>query len=221
MSYDFSFDKKSVSFILGGCIAIGVLLFFAGFVLGWDRGAFEARAEFQRQSAPIVAQNLPSRPDAETAEKSAAPAAPETKVAAKPSVQDDASTKIAQAPAPVNPAAPQASEAKPSEPQALPSKPTASAAPSAADDPDPAADAAGFSLQVGAFQNETNALRCQNSLKSRGYSVFLFHTFDADGHTWHTVRLGRYSDINKASQAAVAFTVKEKIPVFIRPVNEL
>src|SRR5437868_3972531 len=53
MSYDFSFDKKSVLLIVVGCAAIGLLLFFAGFIVGLDRGKSQMvtnqnRREIQR-----------------------------------------------------------------------------------------------------------------------------------------------------------------------------
>ena len=218
MSYDFSFDKKSVFLIVGGCVAIGVLLFFAGFVVGWDRGSYQARLEFQKQPAPVVAEKLPP-PAADTTTGKAATAS-NAEPAQPTSGQESSAAVKGNQPSPVaagNDS--QTVDAKPSQAQAAPPKPASDAAPSQQDDP--ATEAEGFSLQVGAFQNEVNAQRCQNSLKSRGYSVFVFHTLDAGGRSWHAVRIGKYTDIKKASQAAVAFTGKEKLPVFIRPVNEL
>ena len=86
---------------------------------------------------------------------------------------------------------------------------------------DPPGDDPAFSLQLGAFQNEHNALRFKDDLKSRGYPAFVFNTPDAGGRVWHTVRLGHYPDMKKAAAAAAVFTGKEKLPAFVRPGNEL
>lgn len=238
MSYDFSFDKKSIFFILGGSVAIGALLFFAGFVVGWDRGTEEARLEFQKQNpaAPVVAK-VKAAPDKvavaaapveiktttdsqaappkeipssqQTEQKS--PAAPEQKAEAKPSAAEPEKKPEAQA---------SASSASTGEEPSAQKKSLAQNKPSPAAQAD-ADEASGFSLQIGAFQNADNALRCKSSLTSRGYAVFVFNTLDAAGRTWHTVRLGHYPNIDKASAAAAVFTTKEKLPVFIRPVDEL
>jgi cell division septation protein DedD len=242
MSYDFSFDKKSIFFILGGSVAIGALLFFAGFIVGWDRGTDEARLEFQKQNpaAPVVAK-------AKTTPASVAPAPAETKTAtdsqaAPPKdAPSNQQTEQKSLPAPELKAAakpsPAESEKKP-ETQASASSATIGEEPSTQKEPSAqkeslaqkkassaaqadADEASGFSLQIGAFQNEDNALRCKSSLKSRGYAVFVFNTLDAAGRTWHTVRMGHYPSVDKASAAAAVFTTKERLPVFIRPVNEL
>ena len=230
MSYDFSFDKKSIFFILGGSVAIGALLFFAGFILGWDRGTEEARLEFQKQNpaTSVVAK-------AKTAPQSVAPAPVEIKMATDSQAAPPKETPSKEETEQKSPAAPGLkAEAKPSpaEPEKkTETKASASAAttgekPSAQNKPLPAAqadpdEASGFSLQIGAFQNEDNALRCKSSLTSRGYTVFVFNTLDAAGRTWHTVRMGHYPNIDKASAAAAVFTTKERLPVFIRPVDEL
>src|SRR5215467_463530 len=110
MSYDFSFDKKSIFFILGGSVAIGVLVFFAGFIVGWDRGTEDARLEFEKQNpaSPVVAKakaahdgvaSAPAKTKAASESQTApvqeastshapdqkSPVAPELKPAAKPS----------------------------------------------------------------------------------------------------------------------------------------
>jgi cell division protein FtsN len=232
MSYEFSFDKKSVVFILGGSLAIGTLLFFAGFIVGWDRGTDEARLEFEKQNSagPVLAK-------AKTPRESVSPAP----AAAKPNTANEGQA----APAHESPASQQAEEKSavapelkaaakpsPSEPEKKPETLAPAGSVNAGGDtsaqkkPSPGAktdadDATGFSLQIGAFQNENNALHCESSLKSRGYAVFVFDTRDAGGRTWHTVRMGHYPDVDKASAAAAVFTTKERLPVFIRPVNEL
>lgn len=244
MSYDFAFDKKSVFLILGGSALIGVLLFFAGFVVGWDRGTYQARLDFEKQNAASNASLAKAKPpedavatpvamksdttnDAGSAddpppatqdEAQKAATAPEPQTAVNSSVSEPEKKQAKDDPA----AAPQEKPAVQSS-QKAPAPATASSA--GAPDADKTADASddpsGFSLQIGAFQNEDNALRCVSSFKSRGYAVFVFHTLDARGHTWHTVRIGHYPSVDKAAAAAAVFKGKEKMPVFIRPVNEL
>ena len=61
MNYDFSLNKKSLIFIISGCLAVSVLVFFAGFVLGWDRGTkHPAQLELKKQNAPVAVQNQPA-----------------------------------------------------------------------------------------------------------------------------------------------------------------
>ena len=76
-----------------------------------------------------------------------------------------------------------------------------------------------FSLQLGAFQTENNAIKLSDNFKSKGYPVFLFRVLDADGHLWHTVRMGHYADMKEATQAAAKMTSKEQISVWVRPSN--
>lgn len=234
MSYDFSFDKKSVFLILGGSVAIGSLLFFAGFVVGWDHGTYQARLDFEKQNAasrPVLAKSSTSSdeeavpvalnsnaasdagdsaqdPPATNSEPEKTTTAPEQQIA-----DSSASEPEKQSPKP-DPAPPAPQEKLPAQ------EPTASSA-VALDADKTSDDPPGFSLQIGAFQSEDNALRCVSSFKTRGYPVFVFHTLDAHGRTWHTVRIGHYPSAEKASAAAAVFKGKEKMPVFVRPVNEL
>jgi cell division septation protein DedD len=212
MSYDFSFDKKSAFLILGSFIAIGALLFFAGFVVGWNRGNNEARLSAQQNT--FVAQNPPITVNAEGPEKTENAST----AAGADSVQAEAASAKSTA------TLPPAAEADPKISKANSDPPSGSIAslgsPKNAD-ADAVDGETGFSLQVGAFQDEGNAQRCETNLKSRGYPAFTFNTLDAGGRSWHTVRIGHYPDVKKAAQAAVTFTGKEKLPAFIRPVNEL
>jgi cell division septation protein DedD len=243
MSYDFSFDKKSVFLILGGSALIGVLLFFAGFVAGWDRGTYQARLDFEKQNAASNASLAQAKPPVDAV---ATPVALKSDTAGDaggstddpPPATNDETQKTTTAPEPETAANSSASEPGKKEAKADPAPATqekpavqssqkapapapASSALDADKNSDASDDPSGFSLQIGAFQNEDNALRCVSSFKSRGYPVFVFHTLDAHGRTWHTVRIGHYPSVDKASAAAADFKGKERMPVFIRPVNEL
>ena len=206
MSYDFSFDKKSVFFIVGGCFCIGILLFFAGFIVGWDRGGPATRSVVEKHEA------------AQPADSTAAnPPAPQT--AAKPAIEGSAAKPADAAPA--------AKQEKPSAGTPETSSVSATQRPNLsvgangdAKTADGKADAAPaetgfFSLQVGAFQDKAKAIDLENDLKSRGYSVFLFNMQDADGKVLHAVRMGHYADMKQASAAKAAFAGKEKIAVII------
>jgi cell division septation protein DedD len=232
MSYDFSFDKKSVFLILGGSVAIGTLLFFAGFVTGWDRGTYQARLDFEKQntaSNPVLAKSntsgdeeatpvaLKSNAASDAGDSAEDPPAtnsePEkTTTAPEQQIADSSVSEPERKQAKAEPAPPAPQE------ESSAQKPTASSAAALDADKD---DPSGFSLQVGAFQNEDNALHCVSNLKTRGYPVFVFHTLDARGRQWHTVRIGHYPSAEKASAAAAVFKGRERIPVFVRPVNEL
>ena len=62
-------------------------------------------------------------------------------------------------------------------------------------------------------------MKLSDTFKSKGYPVFLFRVMDADGHVWHTVRMGHYADMKEATQAAAKMTSKEQISVWVRPSN--
>src|SRR5579884_2922472 len=200
MSYDFSFDKKSAILILIGCVAIGGLLFFAGYIVGLDKA--QSQPVVQANSVPQNKQ-LTSKAQEEVkgkdepslaAEKqSPAPAAAPAKAAPK-SAQDGTTTKTG--------------ENKPAD-----SSPDAKQ-PSAKD-----TDKSTFSLQLGAFQTEVNAIKLKDNLKSKGYPVFLFRVADNNGNLWITVRMGHYGDMKEATQASAKITSKEQITAWVRPSN--
>lgn len=196
MSYDFSFDKKSAILVLAGCIAVGVLLFLAGYILGLDRG----------QTQTVVQANSVSQNGQTPKNKQQSPSA---EAEAPPSAEKPSASAPKAAPKDTPPAA-----------SAADSKSEA-----AGDKSQPAKDAATdkdkstFSLQLGAFQTETNALKLRNTLRAKGYQVFLFRVQDANGNLWNTVRMGHYADMKEASHAAAKMTSKEQISAWVRPSN--
>ena len=197
MSYDFSFDKKSAILVVVGCLAIGALLFFAGYIVGLDRGQSQTvQANFTSQNGqPSKSKHAAEEKDASAStEKPASAAAPKT--------------------------APK--EAQPSTAaNAADSKPTAGAG----DKAQPAKDAAAdkdkdtFSLQLGAFQTEANAQKLRDNFRAKGYPVFLFRVQDSNGNLWNTVRMGHYADMKEASHAAAKMTSKEQVSAWVRPSN--
>jgi DedD protein len=203
MNYEFSFDKKSVILVIGGCVAIGVLLFFAGYIVGIDRG----------QSQPVVQANSIA-PGSATAGKTPDKEPPPQLPKDKPASEQEPSTPAAEA----KKAAPD----KATQPSAKDATETKSPDAAADDKPSPAkqaGDKPAFSVQLGAFQTEENALRLRDTLKAKGYPVFLFRVMDGDNHVWHTVRIGHYADNKEATRAAVKIATKEQISAWVRPAN--
>lgn len=200
MSYDFSFEKKSIILIAIGCVAIGVLLFFAGYIVGLDRGQNQPVV----QASSAVAKSSSSKETA-AAEKEKPPAEKEPSAPAEEPKK--AAPEKSQEPAAAN--AESKSSAAPAD-----AKPSAAKEEDAKDKEKPA-----FSVQLGAFQTEENAVKLRDNLKARGYSVFLFRVMDADKNVWHTVRTGHYADMKEAAREAVKITRKEQISAWVRPAN--
>jgi cell division septation protein DedD len=200
MSYDFSFDKKSAILVLAGCIAVGALLFLAGYILGLDRG--QSQTVVQANSVSQNGQTPKNKQEPPSAETEAAPMAEKPSASAAPK----AAPKGAQQPPAASVADSKASEAAGDKSQS---------AKDAATDKDQNT----LSLQLGAFQTEANALKLRNTLRAKGYPVFLFRVQDANGNLWNTVRMGHYGDAKEASHAAAKMTSKEQISAWVRPSN--
>ena len=244
MSYDFSFDKKSAIFIMAGCIAIGALLFFAGFIVGFDHGHLEAKTQPSGQQvaatvpAPVVAGSAghaEPEPKPMTSQASASTLAQSSKKAELKPEQPTAKPEGASKPESVP--TDSTGKANASNKEDAPGKQAASGKESAApvasqekkaetaceSDPKPGGGeaASGFALQLGAFKTPENALRMTESMKTRGYLAYQCKLLDMSNHLWYTVRMGPYPDLKKASQAAQDFSRKEQVPAFVRPRNEL
>jgi cell division septation protein DedD len=200
MNYNFSFDKKSAILVLVGCMTIGVLLFLAGYILGLARGQSQTVVQ-----ANSVSQNgqTPTSKQQQPAAETVAPASAE-KSSPAPALKE--TPKDPQESANAN-----ATDKKSSEAAGEPSQSAKAAAPDK--------DKSTFSLQLGAFQTEANALKLRNNLRAKGYPVFLFRVQDANGNVWNTVRMGHYADMKEASHAAAQMTGKEQISAWVRPSN--
>lgn len=194
MNYDFSFDKKTIILMAIGCVAIGVLLFLAGLIVGLDRSSGQAEAATKRSSQS----GAETKPSAQSAEHPA-PAL------SKPSPDK---AKESSSPASADSSKVPASQGEPKSSEAVAKEKT-----------EDTKDQPAFSLQLGAFQAEDNALKLRDNLKAKGYPVFLFRVLDAEGHVWHTVRMGQYTDMKKASHAAAVFSSKEQTSAWVRPSN--
>ncbi len=67
-----------------------------------------------------------------------------------------------------------------------------------------------YSVQVGAFRNSKNANRYVSQLKQKGYGAYIFMKTDPKARTWHTVRIGDYTNLSEASSARSMFRKKEE-----------
>ncbi|TFG77117.1 MAG: SPOR domain-containing protein [Thermodesulfobacteriales bacterium] len=55
-----------------------------------------------------------------------------------------------------------------------------------------------YTVQIGAFQNQTEANKLMNSLKSNGYPAFIKQVETPDNKTWYRVRVGTFSTKSEA-----------------------
>lgn len=79
----------------------------------------------------------------------------------------------------------------------------------------------GFTVQIGAYQTEDPAQELKDKFATRGYSAFIFQGKDSAGQSWYVVRIGHFKDLEPATREAVNFTMREKMPAYVRPLNEL
>ncbi len=216
MSYDFSFSTKSIILILAGCLVIGVLLFFAGYIIGIDKGQSEPSLQASlRGHDQLESKKEPEKqPVASPLEKPSASkkAGPAASTAEKPGAEkDEAASASAAAEKKSAEASPEAKASSPKEGEEAKDKDDSKGKDTK--------DKPAFSVQLGAFQTEDHALALRDRFKGKGYPVFLFRVLDPNGHVWHTVRMGHYGDMKEASQEAAKITNKEQIAAWVRPAN--
>ena len=78
-----------------------------------------------------------------------------------------------------------------------------------------------YSVQIGAYVSRTNADELMNLMKSKGYEARLLPFLNGKKEVLYTVSIGEFTDRREAKKKAGEFTEKEKMPSFVRPVNEL
>lgn len=237
MTYDFSFDKKSLSFLLVGVAFIGLLLFLAGWVTGsnWNKpetlsastfgdkavAATEAeqpalpreptlRETGLRREAPAAA-TAPDEPLA-TAKQSVAP--PRANVGIDSMYDDPKMSAQESAKASAKAAAPKGN----ADPVIVS---TAAQSNDSADSADTGEKTVAFSIQVGVFLEEKDADRLVEEMKEKGYTPSVFAALDVNNRMWYSVRIGAYVDRAEASQAAASFTKQEKLKAVVRPFDSL
>jgi len=213
MTYDFALDKKAVISLIAGSVAIAVLLFVAGLIVG---------RQWLGTDATVMASNkaenehaaLPTEPVLN--EEAAVP--PTTPQKAKPALV--LPRQAGEAPAEQSvPTAPVAVPGNVPPPQVVSEAETENTDQSAADTQ--AAEAEYVTVQVGVFLDDKEAGRLLQQMESKGYRPTFFSGRDAESRQWYAVRIGVYSDKKQAASAAANFTKQEKLKAVVRPVESL
>lgn len=221
MSYDFSFDKKTVTFLLGGFAFVGIMLFIAGLLVGTNWKA----------EPPAIAAATVVQP-AIAATPAPAPA-PQEPVARPDTVKPEADT-------PIEADTPDASPTPAKKAHAVPSmeimkelapppvdetdsevKVIERANPSAAAaDDSNKADQLTYSVQVGIFQDKNEANQLVRQLRNKGFAPIVLSASD-NGTQWYSVRIGVYTNQTEAAEAASNLARQEKIKTIVRPLGSL
>ena len=211
MTYDFALDKKAVISLIAGSVAIAVLLFVAGLIvgrqwLGTDSVAVAHAAENERATIPTEPVLNEEAAAAHTAAPKAKPALPTPKQAGEIPVDQTAPTAPVAVPGNVPP------------PQVVSEAAIENADPSASTQP---AESDYVTVQVGVFLDDKEAGRLLQQMESKGYRPTFFSGRDAESRQWYAVRIGVYSDKQQAANAAANFTKQEKLKAVVRPVESL
>ncbi len=77
----------------------------------------------------------------------------------------------------------------------------------------------GFSVQVGSFLVEKNALKLVDDLKGKEYQACILRMLDSKSRSWYVVQIASYEGFKKASTAASDFIKKEKIVAVVAPIT--
>jgi hypothetical protein len=213
MTYDFALDKKAVISLIAGSVAIAVLLFVAGLIVGRQWLGIDATVIASNKAENEHAA-LPTEPvlNEETAAHPTTPQKP------KPALV--LPKQAGEAPAEQSvPTAPVAVPGNVPPPQVVSEAPTENADQSAANTQ--LAEMDYVTVQVGVFLDEKEAGRLLQQMENKGYRPTFFSGRDAESRQWYAVRIGVYSDRQQAANAAANFTKQEKLKAVVRPVESL
>jgi cell division protein FtsN len=214
MTYDFALDKKAIISLIAGSVAIAVLLFLAGLIVGRQWPGTDSIATASAAGNEHAA--LPTEPvlneEAAVPRSSGAPhKAKPTLLLPKQAGETPTEQSAPPAAAPGNAPPPQViSEAEPE---------NAAADQSAVNTPPAESDY--LTVQVGVFLDDKEAGRLLQQMESKGYRPTFFSGRDAESRQWYAVRIGVYSDKQQAVNAAANFTKQEKLKAVVRPVESL
>jgi cell division protein FtsN len=78
-----------------------------------------------------------------------------------------------------------------------------------------------YSVQVGAYLEESEAHRVARELENKGYTPRVFSGPDAEARTWYAVRIGSYTSARAAGAAASNFSKQEGRRAAVRPTGSL
>jgi DNA-binding response OmpR family regulator len=73
----------------------------------------------------------------------------------------------------------------------------------------------GYSVQVGVYENEKNAVLFVDKLKKKGYNVFVIKELRADNISVHKVLVGKFKNKNEALKLSKVIRQKEGIQSFV------
>ena len=214
MTYDFALDTKAIVSLVAGSVAIGVLLFVGGLIVGRQWLAPEAAAAIASTKAEN--EHTPTEPvlnEEEPAPRSAA--APQKGKPALVLPKQAGETPAEQNAEPV----PTALPGKVPPPQVISEAETENVDQSAASTQPAEPDY--VTVQVGVFLDEKQASHLLQQMESKGYRPTFFSGRDAEARQWYAVRIGVYSDKQQAANAAANFTKQEKLRAVVRPVESL
>jgi DedD protein len=187
--------RRDLAIVTVGLVALGLLLFTAGLLLGvYALGPPPAAVAAIPEPAPVPAQ----KPETPTQRRQLPP--PVEQAPVQPP-----------APEPEPELAPAVEPPKP-EPAPVEAKPVARAPAKAT----PAEDAAGFEVQLGFFRQRVNAQQLLSIVQSHGWEAYLV-TAMHNGAEAFTVRLGPFSDRAAAEAEAERYRRQERGQALIRP----
>jgi cell division protein FtsN len=189
--YEFQFERRQLTKLVGGLLSLVLLVFCAGALVGvayqlsYVMPALLAEAEDRgRQQAtvppPVVAASLPAA------------------VADSPETTLEAPAIDPVAPA-IDPADLPAIEA-PAEQAAVINDET-------------------FAVQFGAFLQSQNAGVLARQIAAKGYDADIIAREDSRGRTWYLVRHGAFPNRAKATAAAVELQARAGLDAVVRPAN--
>jgi cell division protein FtsN len=218
MSYDFSFSKKAISFMLAGSAFVGLMLFMAGLLVGtsWKAEPNDAatlagtQPVAKPQPEPTIAPQEPVITAQATTPETVAPSAADATGVASPPVRQAHGNAVPvigrrwHAPAP---AAPNDDELR-----------VVQEAGTATSDE---AELPSFSVQVGVFVSENEAHQMVRQLQKKGYTPIVLAANNEESKLRYSVRIGAYTNMTEAAQAASNISEQEKLKAVVRPLGSL
>lgn len=216
MSYDFSFDKKTISLLLGGFVFVGATLFIGGLLLGANWRA-ELPATASSSGGQTVASPTPEPPPVPKEPVLRADATRPV-AAAEPSIEPTPAEQAHNSSAGVNSRRPSAPQPIPDDEVKIISR--ADASPAEDDEPNQV-DQQMFSVQVGVFFDKNNANELVRQLQAKGYTPIVLTATDDENRLWYAVRIGAYTNKTEAMQAGSNITKQEKLQTIVRPLGSL
>ncbi|HKQ52781.1 MAG TPA: SPOR domain-containing protein [Pyrinomonadaceae bacterium] len=221
MSYNFSFDKKTITLLLGGFAFVGTMLFIAGLLVGtsWKAEQQPAVASAATGGQPPAATTAPPAPAPQEPVRTEPAAQPEPSAAGETAGAETAASPAQRAHGVLGLEGRRESlraerydgdgEMKIIERAKSPAT------------KDEETSQSSFSVQVGVFVDEKDANQLVAQLRNKGYAPFVLATNDDEARTWYAVRIGTYTDRTEATRAASNIATQENIRTFVRPLGSL